>query len=94
MDFFVVVNGDPFALSDATEDADGMRLTGQDGRRLWRQGYGVEWLVVAAYSDADAIAEAARFDARTHEAQVEMELFASAYRAGSFAIMQTDDLSG
>lgn len=70
-----------------------MRLTGQDGRRLWREDYGAEWVVVAADSDVEAVAEAARFDARTHPAQVEAELFTAAYRAGAVNIMQTDDVS-
>ncbi len=71
-----------------------MRLTGQDGRRLWREDYGAEWVVVAADSDVEAVAEAARCDARTHEAQTEMELFTASYRAGAVNIMRTDDVSG
>jgi len=80
MDFWVVVNGEPFASHETTEDKHGVYLWRGDwyGQRLWREDYGAEWIAVNAHGADAAIVEAARFDTRTHPAQVEMELFADA----------------
>jgi uncharacterized protein with PIN domain len=84
---WVVAAGEPFSMHDATEDARGFRLTGLDGRRLWRDEYGFDWLVVAAESAGEARIAAAAYGERRHPAQVDMELFAAAYRAGAVSLM-------
>ncbi len=93
MDMFIVAAGEPFSIHDATEDADGMRLTGIDGRRLRCEDYGIEWVVVEGHGAADAVANALAFDERRHPAQVEMEVFATTYRRGAVSLMQSGDLT-
>ena len=53
---WVVAAGEPFAIQDAREDARGFRLIGLNGRRLWRDEYGFDWLVVEADSAGEAVA--------------------------------------
>jgi uncharacterized protein with PIN domain len=69
----------------------GFRLTGLDGRRLWRDEYGFDWLVVEADSAGEARIAAVAYGERRHPAQVDMELFAAAYRAGAVSLMQRTD---
>jgi hypothetical protein len=92
MNRWVVAAGEPLVIHDATEDARGFRLTGIDGRRLWRDEYGFDWLVVEADSAAEALAAAVAYNERRHPAQVEMELFAAAYRAGTVSLMPAGDV--
>jgi uncharacterized protein with PIN domain len=84
---WVVAAGEPFSMLDATEDARGVRLAGLNGRRLWRDEYGFDWLVVEADSVAEALAAAVAYGERRHPAQVDMALFAAAYRAGAVSLM-------
>ncbi len=84
---WVVAAGEPFSIHDATEDAHGLRLAGIGGRRLWRDEYGFDWIVVEADSAAEALATAVAYGKRRHPAQVDMELFAAAYRAGAVSLM-------
>ena len=88
MDVWVIAAGEPFSIHGATEDAHGFRLTGIDGRRLWRDEYGFDWLVVEADSAAEALAAAVAYGERCHPAQVDLELFAAAYRAGAVSLLQ------
>ena len=88
---WVVAAGEPFALHDATEDARGFRLTGRNRRRLWRDEYGFDWLVVEADSADEALTRAVAYSERRHPAQVAMELFAAAYRAGAVSLIQRTD---
>ncbi len=92
MDMFIVAAGEPFSIHDATEDGGGMRLTGIDGRRLRCEDYGIEWVVVEGHGADDAAANARAYDERRHPAQVEMEAFAAAYRAGAVSLVQSDDV--
>ena len=52
------------------------------------------WVVTGgeafAITEADALRQAAAFDARQHPAQVEMELAAAAYRAGERWLQSAD----
>ena len=84
---WVVAAGEPFSIEDAREDARGVRLIGLRGRRLWRDEYGFDWLVVEADSAGEAVAAAAAYGERRHPAQVDMDLFAAAYRAGAVSVM-------
>ena len=84
---WIVAAGEPFSMQDATEDARGIRLIGLHGRRLWRDEYGFDWLVVEAGSAGEAVAAAAAYSERRHPAQVDMDLFAAAYRAGAVSLM-------
>ena len=86
MAVWVIAAGEPFSLHGATEDAHGFRLTGRGGRRLWRDEYGFDWLVVEAESAAAALAAVA-YGERRHPAQVDMVLFAAAYRAGAVSLL-------
>lgn len=45
--------------------------------------YGVDWIAVEARDAADALAQAALYDAGAHPAQTEMWLFAAMVRAGT-----------
>ena len=85
---WVIAAGEPFAMHDATEDAHGLRLAGLGGRRLWRDEYGFDWLVVEADSAVEARAAAVAYGERRHPAQVDMELFAAAYHAGAVSLLR------
>jgi uncharacterized protein with PIN domain len=75
-------------MHDTTEDAHGLRLTGLGGGRLWRDEYGFDWMVVEADSAVEARAAAVAYGERSHPAQVDMELFAAAYRAGAVSLLR------
>ena len=45
--------------------------------------YGIDWIAVDASDDADALAQAAQYDAGTHPAQNEMRLFAAMVQSGA-----------
>jgi hypothetical protein len=84
---WVVAAGELFSIQDATEDARRVRVSGLDGRRLWRDENGFDWLVVEADCVAEALATAVAYGERRHPAQVDMELFAAAYRAGAVTLL-------
>lgn len=45
--------------------------------------YGIDWIAVDATDDADALAQAAAYDAGIHPAQTEMRLFAAMMQSGA-----------
>ncbi len=87
MDLWIVAGGDAFRLYEATEDRDGLRLPGREHRRLWREDYGRSWIVVTARTPHAARVRARSFEERRHPAQGDMELIATAYRAGAVTLM-------
>ena len=48
--------------------------------------YGVDWIAVEARDAADALAQAALYDAGAHPAQVEMRLFAAMVQSGAVTL--------
>ena len=74
-----------------TRTVAGVRLTGREGRRLWRDEYGFDWLVVEAESASEARLAAVAYGERRHPAQVDLELFAAAYRAGAVSLLPRTD---
>ncbi len=57
VDIFIVVNGEPFSIHDATEDADGVRVTGIDAPRLQTSpsNGGHQWVASLAASPVDRL---------------------------------------
>lgn len=48
--------------------------------------YGIDWIAVEARDEADALAQAALYDAGAHPAQTEMRLFAAMVQSGTVTL--------